>query len=151
RDQPQTKKPLPQPINDRLREELALVGLQGKVCQRQPGTEARRGRGGARALALGWTAFLLLRFADRLYLLRAPRPRRGVIDHLAGQEHQPGGPRLRLGGLELNHAGLALAEEGAGLEGPAKERLHAVVVFLLPVAYQRVVMALGTADVHAEE
>ena len=65
----------------------------------------------------------------------------------------PGAPLLLpLVGLELDHAEVAARPAKSPFsEGAAEERLHAEEVVLLPVVDQRVVVALGAADVHAEE
>ena len=76
----------------------------------------------------------------------------GDVQGFAGKEHH----RRDLLGLLVRHvldeAEVLLDEDAAGrLDGAGEERLHAVEVVLGPVLDERMIVALGTADVDAEE
>ena len=70
---------------------------------------------------------------------------------LAGQEHDRRYFLLAFIRDVLDDAEIAFAEEAAGIDGAGEERFHAVELVLLPGLHVRMVVALGAADVDAEE
>ena len=137
--------PQPHAVDQRPGEELAALRLQRHVYQLLAGRELRRRRAGLVLLGLLDQFFFLFLFVFG-QLLHARR-----LDHLAGKEHQLRLLGLALGRLEFDQTGLALAEEPGHVHGPGEETLHPEKVILFPVLHERVVVAAGAADVHAEE
>ena len=143
------EEPVPDPVDDRPGEELAIAGVERQLDQLGPGAELGRGGGTFSFLARSSAAFSF--FCSSLDGSLAS----GVIDPPAGQEHHPGLLFDVFGCLEADDAVAVLAQKARVLvavdECAGEERLHSVEVVLLPVLDERVIMALGATDVDAEE
>ena len=75
-----------------------------------------------------------------------------LVDFGTGQEHELGDLVLTLRRLEFHLTAELLGQPVLlRLVCPLEERGHAEIVVLLPVLDQRVIVALGATDVHAEE
>ena len=105
-DQPVAEQPVPDAIDDRPGEEVALAGLQRQLHQLGPALNFGGGGG----------TLSLLGALEQRPSLSSARPRRrsrrsGSSTLPAGQEHHPGLTFDALGRLELDRAEPALAQE----------------------------------------
>ncbi len=149
--QPLAEEPVPEAIDDRPGEELALGRVPAPASTSLARALKLGGGGGAFAFFARSRALFLFLLLFGRRLLGGVR----LVDPAPGEEHHP---RLAFTSsvvLKRTVAVSVLAEEAlvarAAFERPAEEGLHSVEVVLLPVRDEGVVVTLGATDVDAEE
>ena len=136
---------MPEAIDDAAGEVAAILTVESHVDEL--GTEAERRRRRLLRLLGVVDALLVALLLGGARLLEA-----GHVQRFARKEHHRRDLLGLLVGDVLDGAEILLDEDAAGrLDGAGEERLQAVEVVLGPVLDERMVMALGTADVDAEE